>query len=130
MSRYIFPASIRNRLEPIWMVDLSSWWLPQKQDAPSLILSVREFTAERMAMHKDDKSENLREMRGIFNTLSLSDDSSPESMQSPSSSSNARGPSEKRSPAEDSTLHAQESPNYSWNSYENNQPQHGFGNPM
>jgi hypothetical protein len=113
------------------MVDLSSWWLPGNKDAPNVILSIRDFTAERMSIHKDDKSENVREMRGIFNTLSLSDASSPESMQSPSSSSNARGTSDKRSPTDDSTLYVQESPEFSWNTYEPNQQlQHGFGNPM
>src|ERR1700753_4127194 len=99
------------------MVDLSSWWLPGNEGAPNVILSIRDFAAERMNILKDDKSENLREIRGIFNTLSLSDASSPESVQSPSSSSNARGTSDKRSP-DDSSLHIQESPDFSWNTYE------------
>ena len=111
------------------MVDLSSWWLPDKETAPPVILEIRKFTEERMSVHKDDKSENLREMRGIFNTLNLSDSSSPESMQSPSSSSNTRGTSDKRSPPED-LLHAQESPGTTWNTYESHQQQQGYGNSM
>jgi len=91
-------------------VDLSAWWLPNKESAPPVVLEIRKFTEERMSMHKDHQSESLKGLKGIFNTLNLSDASSPESMQSPSSSSNARGTSDKRSPAEDSLLHIQESP--------------------
>jgi len=111
----VFPASIRAKLEALWNVDLSTWWLPGNEGAPPVMLAIREFTAERIKNYNDDKSDNIRELRGIFNTLNLSDASSPESMQSPSSSSNVRGTSDKRSPGNDSHLQAQGSPDSPWN---------------
>jgi hypothetical protein len=69
----------------MWNVDLSQWWLPDLSTAPPIILSLREFIDGRVAPLADDKSEALREMRGIFQALSLSEPSTPESVTTPGS---------------------------------------------
>jgi hypothetical protein len=79
---------------------MSEWWLPDEKP-PSVVKQIREFINERQNIPKDTKSASVREMRGIFNTLSLSDASSPESVASPSSGSAARQPSDPRSPTEE-----------------------------
>ncbi len=67
-----------------------------------MVKQIREFIYERQNIPQDTKSASVREMRGIFNTLSLSDASSPESVASPSSGSAARQPSsDPRSPTEE-----------------------------
>jgi hypothetical protein len=84
--RYIWPIVIRQRLEAMWNVDLSKWWFPDVSTAPPVILALREFIDGRVAPLVDDKSEALREMRGIFQSLSLSEPSTPESATTPGSS--------------------------------------------
>jgi hypothetical protein len=79
---------------------MSEWWLPNEKP-PSVVKQIREFIMERQNINQDTKSTSVREMRGIFNTLSLSDASSPESVASPSSGSAARQPSDPRSPTEE-----------------------------
>jgi hypothetical protein len=87
---------------------MSEWWLPNEKP-PSVVKQIREFISERQNIPQDTKSASVREMRGIFNTLSLSDASSPESVASPSSGSAARHPSSgPRSPPEE--LGAQQQP--------------------
>jgi hypothetical protein len=92
---------------------MSEWWLSDEKP-PSVVKQIREFINERQNIHQDTKSTSVREMRGIFNTLSLSDASSPESVASPSSGSAARQPSDPRSPTEEYVPHNQESPPVSW----------------
>jgi hypothetical protein len=117
--RYIFPDSLRNRITAQWGIDVSDWWLPNDESRPPVVRLIREFIAERAKMKMDDKSTNLREMRGIFSTMSLSEASSPESY-SPASSSNLRTTSEKKSPANDdaAVLPLQDSPGMTWTTME------------
>ncbi|KAF2672585.1 hypothetical protein BT63DRAFT_131299 [Microthyrium microscopicum] len=109
---YIFPDSIKGRLEAQWGEDLSAWWLPNDENLPPVVRGIREFISERSAAHQDDKSANIRDMRGIFQTLNLSDQSSPEStdIHSPGSSSNLR--SDKRSPPDQEKT--QQEQDYKW----------------
>jgi hypothetical protein len=58
---------------------LSSWWLPNEEGRPRLLKQVRNFLTTKPS---DEKGEDLRDMKGIFSALSLSDTSSPESSQS------------------------------------------------
>jgi hypothetical protein len=79
---------------------MSEWWLPDEKPPP-VVTQIREFIFERQNIRQDTQSASVREMRGIFNTLNLSDASSPESVASPSSGSAARQPSDPRSPTEE-----------------------------
>ena len=61
-------------------VGASDWWLPNDEGCPPIIRSIKDFIKERTTAPKDQVSEDLREMRGIFSTLVISnsppDDSS------------------------------------------------------
>jgi hypothetical protein len=65
-----------------WNVDVSDWWLPNGEGLPPIIRSIRAFVADRARAPRDKKGEDLRDMKGFFNALSLSDSSSPESVHS------------------------------------------------
>ncbi|KAF2403312.1 hypothetical protein EJ06DRAFT_452721, partial [Trichodelitschia bisporula] len=75
-SGYSFPAMLRNRLETLWSVDLSNWWLPLDDDnvkGPRLSKAIRSIRGFAIQPPRDQKGEDLTEMRGIFDSLSLSD---------------------------------------------------------
>jgi hypothetical protein len=74
--RYTYPATLRTRLEVLWGVDLSNWWLPNEEGCPPVIRQIRNFIT---STPNDATGEDLRDLKGIFASLSLSDTSSPES---------------------------------------------------
>ncbi|KAF1980057.1 hypothetical protein BU23DRAFT_1417 [Bimuria novae-zelandiae CBS 107.79] len=78
---YIYPEVLRNRFLGSWGVGPSDWWLPGDEGCPPIIRSIKDFIQERTTAPKDEVSENLREMRGIFGTLTISN-SSPDSASS------------------------------------------------
>lgn len=51
----------------------SDWWLPNDEGCPPIIRSIKDFIKDRTQMPKDQVSEDLREMRGIFSSLTISD---------------------------------------------------------
>jgi hypothetical protein len=51
----------------------SDWWLPNDEGCPPIIRSIKDFIKERTMAPKDQVSDDLREMRGIFNSLNISD---------------------------------------------------------
>jgi hypothetical protein len=55
----------------------SDWWLPNDEACPPIIRSIKDFIKERTTAPKDQVSDDLREMRGIFSSLTMSD--SPQS---------------------------------------------------
>ena len=61
-----------------WGLESSDWWLPNDEACPPIIRSIKDFILERTTAPKDQTSEDLREMRGIFSTLNISDSPSPE----------------------------------------------------
>lgn len=70
---YIYPDVLRNRFLLSWGLPPSDWWLPDDEGCPPIIRSIKDFIQERTTAPKDEVSENLREMRGIFGTLTVSD---------------------------------------------------------
>jgi hypothetical protein len=62
----------------IWGADVSDWWLPNEELRPQIIRQIREWTDVRVTSPRGAKEEDLLEMKGIFNALSLSGSSSPE----------------------------------------------------
>ena len=74
--RYTYPVTLRTRLEALWGVDLSDWWLPNEEGCPPLVRQIRNFIT---STPNDATGEDLRDFKGIFASLSLSDTSSPES---------------------------------------------------
>ena len=69
---YIYPETLRNRFLGGWGFSPSDWWLPDDEGCPPIIRSIKNFIQERTTAPKDEVSENLREMRGIFGTLTIS----------------------------------------------------------
>jgi hypothetical protein len=65
-----------------------------------MIRAIRDFNYERNKMPSDAKGESVRDLRGLFNTFSLSENSgSPESLNSPESTSAQQAPASASAPA-------------------------------
>ena len=63
------------------------WWLPNDECYPPIIRSIRKFVEERTAPAKDLPSEDLRDMKAIFASFNLDDDTSNQ----PSNMSKGKG---------------------------------------
>ncbi|KAF2019313.1 hypothetical protein BU24DRAFT_116978 [Aaosphaeria arxii CBS 175.79] len=72
-SGYIYSNTLRNRILDSWGIEHSDWWLPNDEGCPRIIRSIKDFITERMTAPRDQTSEDLREMKGIFSTLTISD---------------------------------------------------------
>ncbi|CAI6337554.1 unnamed protein product [Periconia digitata] len=72
-SGYIYPAILRTQLLETWGMAASDWWFPNDEGCPRMIRSIKDFIRERTTEPKDQVSQDLREMRGIFSTLNMSD---------------------------------------------------------
>lgn len=69
----------------------SDWWLPNNEGCPPIIRTIKDFIKERTTAPRDQVSEDLREMRGIFNSLTISDSPQSDNMTVTSADSNAGG---------------------------------------
>jgi len=49
------------------------WWLPNDEDYPPIIRSIRNFAEERTSEAKNLPAEDLRDMKAIFASLKLDD---------------------------------------------------------
>jgi hypothetical protein len=58
----------------------SDWWLPNDEGCPPIIRSIKDFIKDRTQAPKDQVSDDLREMRGIFSSLTISDSPPPDNM--------------------------------------------------
>jgi hypothetical protein len=61
------------------------WWLPNGENYPPTIRSIRSFVEERTSTPRDEVTEDLRDMKVLFGSLNLEDDKSNKS--TPSSDS-------------------------------------------
>lgn len=52
------------------------WWLPNDEGYPPIIRSIRKFVEERTALARDLPSEDLRDMKAIFEKFNLDDETS------------------------------------------------------
>jgi hypothetical protein len=73
IHRYIYSDVLRNRMLESMGIGPSDWWLPNDEGCPPIIRSIKDFIKERTTAPKDQVSDDLREMRGIFNSLTMSD---------------------------------------------------------
>jgi hypothetical protein len=55
-----------------WGIDVTRWWLPD-EDCPPIIRAIKDFSHERTMEPKDQSSEDLRDMKGMFKGLTLGD---------------------------------------------------------
>ncbi|GAB7357660.1 hypothetical protein MBLNU459_g0152t2 [Dothideomycetes sp. NU459] len=72
---YIYPNALRQRMTGIWGVDVTRWWLPNDEGYPPILQSIREFSDYRARIPEDTVATDLRDMKGLFNALSLDTDS-------------------------------------------------------
>ncbi|KAF2996673.1 hypothetical protein E8E13_004257 [Curvularia kusanoi] len=77
---YIYPDVMRNRMLEAWGLGPSDWWLPNDEGCPPIVRSIKDFIHERSTAPKDQISEDLKEMRGIFSSLTISDSPGSDSM--------------------------------------------------
>jgi hypothetical protein len=71
--RYIYSDVLRNRMLESMGEGPSDWWLPNDEGCPPIVRSIKDFIKERTRVPKDQVSDDLREMRGIFSSLTISD---------------------------------------------------------
>ncbi|KAJ4337767.1 hypothetical protein N0V95_008246 [Ascochyta clinopodiicola] len=77
---YIYPDAMRNRMLEAWGLEPSDWWLPHDEGCPPIIRSIKNFIRERSTAPRDQVSEDLKEMRGIFSSLNISDSPGSDNM--------------------------------------------------
>ncbi|CAN9136253.1 unnamed protein product [Alternaria alternata] len=70
---YIYSDVLRNRMLESMGLGPSDWWLPNDESCPPIIRSIKDFIKDRTQAPKDQVSDDLREMRGIFSSLTISD---------------------------------------------------------
>ncbi|KAI8938384.1 hypothetical protein NX059_004280 [Plenodomus lindquistii] len=70
---YIYSDVLRNRMLESMGVGPSDWWLPNDEGCPPIIRSIKDFIKDRTQAPKDQVSDDLREMRGIFSSMTISD---------------------------------------------------------
>jgi hypothetical protein len=117
MSSYIYANTMRNRVLEQWGLEHSDWWLPNDESCPPIIRSIKDFIHERTTAPKDQTSEDLREMRGIFSTLTISDSPPSENLShTPIEAVMASGGVQ--SNLDDTLMYTGGSPDYEWN-YDN-----------
>lgn len=58
----------------------ADWWLPNDENCPLIIRSIKDFIKDRTQAPKDQVSDDLREMRGIFSSLTISDSPTSDNM--------------------------------------------------
>ncbi|MCJ1397549.1 hypothetical protein MMC11_000743 [Xylographa trunciseda] len=81
---YIYPSSFRSKVAELWCLpEIEHWWLPNEEGYPPIIKSIRAFIEERTRAPRDQGSEDVRNIKGMFAKLSI--DESPKD--SPESSS-------------------------------------------
>ncbi|KAF2145208.1 uncharacterized protein K452DRAFT_244963 [Aplosporella prunicola CBS 121167] len=71
---FIHPQALRTRMSETWNADVSRWWLPEDEGYPPIIKSIRGFIEDRTVNPSDQEKQDLRDMKGLFNELSLGED--------------------------------------------------------
>jgi hypothetical protein len=104
-----------------WGIEHSDWWLPNDERCPRIIRSIKDFIHERTTAPKDQTSEDLREMRGIFSTLTISDSPPSENMgHTPIEGVMASGGVPTN--LDETLVYTGGSPDYDWNYESSNMP--------
>lgn len=103
-----------------WGLEHSDWWFPNDEDCPRIIRSIKNFIRERTTAPKDQTSEDLQEMRGIFSTLTISESPQEDSMCDTSIEGSQASRGTPSNPDE-TLVYTGGSPDYEWN-YESKVP--------
>ncbi|MCJ1284509.1 hypothetical protein MMC26_003842 [Xylographa opegraphella] len=83
---YIYPSSFRTKIAELWnLPEIEHWWLPHEEGYPPIIKSIRAFIEERTRAPRDQGSEDVRNIKGMFAKLGVDDTSPKDSPESSSS---------------------------------------------
>ncbi|KAF2877464.1 hypothetical protein BDV95DRAFT_148818 [Massariosphaeria phaeospora] len=113
-SGYIYSNILRNKMLEQWGLEHSDWWLPDDEGCRPIIRSIKDFITERTTAPKDQTSEDLREMKGIFTTLTISD-SPPEDQSTSSPIEGALGSGGVPMKMDETIVYTGGSPDFDWN---------------
>ncbi|KAL2061737.1 hypothetical protein VTL71DRAFT_7115, partial [Oculimacula yallundae] len=74
---YIYPYTFRTKMADLFQ-DRSCmhWWLPNDENYPPIVRSIRKFVEERTSPAKTEPAEDLRDMKAIFASLKIDDGNS------------------------------------------------------
>jgi hypothetical protein len=82
VSRFIFPLTFRTKMaELLQDQSIMHWWLPNDENYPPMIRSIRNFVEERTSSPRDNSTEDLRDMKAIFSSMNIDDGRSQASSQ-------------------------------------------------
>ena len=88
--------------------EITRWWLPNDEGYTPIIRSIRTFIEERTLKPRNQSSEDVRNMKGVFSKMSLSDESPSESQKnSPETCSSVGEHSAQHSPRSNGLSHGQ-----------------------
>ena len=54
-----------------WGVDVRDWWLPNSEGFPPILRATRDFVQGRMGAPKDQFSQDVQDINGIFPSLHI-----------------------------------------------------------
>ena len=60
-------------MSDLWGEDVTHWWLPNDEGYPPIIRALRDFIEYRARIPNDAKSSDLKEMTGIFRSMTIDD---------------------------------------------------------
>jgi len=103
---------MRNKMLEGWGLEPSDWWLPNDEGCPPIIRSIKNFINDRNSQPRDQASDDLREIRGIFSNLTLSDTPSPDR---PGEMTPGGSQTRTMSNIDETLVYAGGSPEFGWN---------------
>ncbi|KAI9848873.1 MAG: hypothetical protein M1837_006389 [Sclerophora amabilis] len=73
---YIYPPTLRGKMAALWGIpEVQHWWLPNNECYPPIIRSIRAFVEERTRQPRDETSSDLKDIKTIFGSMKITDDS-------------------------------------------------------
>lgn len=70
-TRYVYPPSFRTRMSNLWSADVNNWWLDDDELLLPILRQIREFINDRTLNPETTQSISLREMRAIFEAMTV-----------------------------------------------------------
>ncbi|TKX18345.1 fungal specific transcription factor domain-containing protein 74 [Elsinoe australis] len=68
---YVYPPSFRTRMSNLWSADVNNWWLDDDELLLPILRQIREFINDRTLNPETTQSISLREMRAIFEAMTV-----------------------------------------------------------
>jgi len=74
VNSYTYPETLRKKMGHAWKVDVSEGWLPYEY-LPPVVKTLRAFIQERATAPRDQAGEDINDLKGLFASIALKDDS-------------------------------------------------------